>query len=198
MTLTRLLQALAALELVQQDDDGRYRTGPAVYDLLPVEETRARLLRLGGEPLRELAAQTSQSASLLHFDGETISCIARELQVDSVVLAEVGHQVRGLAYHPAAVCCFDPARWNSILAAHPQEDRPALRRWLKQERKRLEEQGYATGHSGTRGRMAAPIFDSNQRPVAALMLGATRQLLTARQLAAWSSPLLASARRILL
>jgi len=196
MTLSRLLRSLLALRLLEQDEEGRYRCGPAVGELQPVETPADWLLRVGATPLRQLSAMTRQSCALFHFDGTELVALDRELQVDSVVLAEPGHRIRGHAYHPAAICCFPELRWKEVVAASPVRERRALQQWIRREQDRLEREGFAMGHLGERGRIAAPIIGPDADVTGVMIVGAMKGVLRGTQLREWARTLVRIASSI--
>lgn len=180
-TVHRILTSLAADGFVDRDPAGaRWFLGPELYLMGAIAAERYDITDLARESLRELAAQTGESAFLSARRGDESVCLVREegsFPIRSFVLYEGIRFPLGVASAGLAMLAFLPAeqverylatadltpRWGS---AHAPE---AVRRRIAETRAR----GYAVNPGlivpGSWG-MGAAVFDRTGQPAWALSL----------------------------
>ncbi len=175
MTITRLLNALCALEYLEKGADGLYRTGPRFRALMDGEAMETRLRRACTEPLQRLVTETCNSGLLLHWEGSQLVCLERFLHERSIVLVPPGHVIRNIYLYPAGIFCLSPEHWEAEFAGRPGklEAEGITRQWYEEETQRLRDLGYTTGHLADRHRIAAPLKNRAGAILGALLIGGT-------------------------
>lgn len=175
MTISRLLNALCALDYLRKDEAGQYRRGPRFAALLDGEPLETRLKRACAGPLRELVQQTANSGLLLVWQTPDLVCLERYLHEESIVLVPPGHVVRNLHLYPAGIFCLPAEHWEAEFAESPGklEAEGITRGWYEGERERLQARGYTMGHLADRHRLAAPLANGEGAVLGALVIGGT-------------------------
>lgn len=178
-TTYRYLQSLRSYGLVEENDSsGGFRLGPSIFRLARVARLGLGLLEIALPVMRDLVAQTGETALLTRRTDSHVVCIERVESTQRVRLSyERGHVLPLHAGASAKVLLafLEPDEIETILKSSPlprytertMTDPDTLRRQLEVIRAR----GYAMSEgevdAGVRG-VAAPIFDTNKRVVAGL------------------------------
>lgn len=197
----RFLNELVELEyLVKEEGSGRYVIGPSVSHLAPYMPLRDRMCQVAEGPMRALADATGNTVLLVHWDGARTQVLAKEMQIESVVMQDVGSVRKDLLFYP----------WGWLFFAKlPQKEQDAQRRasakpaaWFRRIEKELSslpQKGYVfeddSGRSGF-GRLAAPIALPDGEIVGALAMGGSSVGLSKRRVAPCGKQLTSTARSI--
>ncbi|MFP4581366.1 MAG: IclR family transcriptional regulator [Candidatus Sumerlaeia bacterium] len=181
-TVTRLLQSLETLGYIAKNDEGLYAPGKRMQGLGLEESLEDRLLRVGTEPMRELAHYSHNSAALLMWTGRDAVFLARELYDGSLVYQNPGYVIAYIYNTPWGIFFLNEAEWEGIFRTNKTVLEDArFAPWYKRERRRFEREGYCTSAFLDRRRMAAPIY-AEGKIVAALALGGTPASLPAQRM----------------
>jgi DNA-binding IclR family transcriptional regulator len=184
-TAHRLLATLATRGYVSQHaDSGQYSLGYKVVELANgLEQNLARLRRVARPELEAVQRETEETTNLVVLDGE------RVVYVDQV---PGSRSVRMFTVVGAAALAHTTAAGKAILAFGPPDavttlysGRGALERLtsrtlttvdaLREDLERVAKRGYAIDneeHEEGVGCIAAPVFDHEGRPKAALSISA--------------------------
>lgn len=177
-TAFRLLATLEHREMVVQDPEtAKYRLGPGIARLGRTVDEEVDLRRHARDVMRQLAAQTEETVNLAILDGTDV------IYVDQIIGSSGVLSVDWLGWRSPihctasgkAILAFQPERrrrgllGDRLEAATPRTvvDLTVLERHLE----RVREDGYATIVGELEvglNAVAAPIFDADGRPVAAL------------------------------
>jgi DNA-binding IclR family transcriptional regulator len=180
-TAHRLLSALRAEGLVDQDDTARWMPGPELYLMGTVAAARYDVTALAHDIVRSLAVRTEESAFLSVRRADETVCLLREegsFPIRSFVLSEGVRFPLGVASAGLAILAFLPDHdVDAYLGRHPDLEstwgQPHGETPLRARLADTKERGYAVNPGliveGSWG-MGAAVFDREGRPEWALSL----------------------------
>lgn len=156
-TILRLCASLQHMGFVQRLDDGRFRLGPAVFQLGRAYQRSFRLAELVRPVLRALAAQTEETSSLYVRDQDWEVCLYR---VDST------HAVRDAGIAEGDRFAIDDSGCSRVLSAFSGaagDEHDQVRRDVVV---------FATQTKRAPGTavVACPVFGNGQRLIGALLV----------------------------
>ena len=156
-TILRLIGALQRAGFLQRLEDGRFRLGPAVFQLGRLYQASFRLAELARPALRDLAAATGESASLYVREGTWEICLHR---VDSA------HAVRDAGIAEGDRFAIDDSACSRVLSAFSG----ALGAEHDIVRRELTVFASQTSRAPGTAALACPVFGVGQTLVGALLV----------------------------
>lgn len=206
-TAHRLLSALRAEGLVDQDSSARWLPGPELFLMGAAAAPRYDVTHLARDIVRSLAVKTEESAFLSVRRGDETVCLLREegsFPIRSFVLSEGVRFPLGVASAGMAILAFVPdAEVDAYLERHPE----LPRRWgpshdadaLKARVGETRDRGYSVNPGliveGSWG-LGAAVFDHAGNPEWALSLTGVEFRFGADRLASLGRTLLAHAHQL--
>jgi DNA-binding IclR family transcriptional regulator len=176
-TILRLCASLQHLGFLQRLENGRFRLGPAVFQLGRVYQSSFRLADLVRPVLAGLAAKTGETASLYVRDGEWEVCLFR---VDSP------RPVRDAGIAEGDRFAIDNSACSRVISAFSGE--PG--REYDEARREFAVFARQTKRAPGTVAMASPVFGLEQKLVGALLVSGPELRFTVESIAATRSALI--------
>jgi DNA-binding IclR family transcriptional regulator len=193
----RILKVLQAHGYVAQDvGGGPYRLGPAIWTLAGLAPSRQRLCENAGPVLRSLRKLTGNTALLIHWNGQTLECLAKEMDEHSIAMQAVGEIRTNLLGYPWSPCVYEdlaarPRRLRTVVGG----DRAAISR-MKAALGKARRAGYAYVGERALRRFAAPVRGVGGRLLGAIGLGGTPATIPDGRIEEFGSAVAAHAARL--
>ncbi|MFW5845478.1 MAG: hypothetical protein ACOCXJ_04555 [Planctomycetota bacterium] len=162
--VTRLLAGLCAEDMLRKDPgSGLYLPGPRLRTLLAQDGAERRLIQLVAPALPDLAERCGNGVALMHWNGHHAICLASEQVSGGFRVMRPGHVVGAPHRTPWGLFLLPRELWSDLT-----RDDPAAQRWYRQERRRLQQQGYTCSIGTDRNRLGAPLWDDSGLCIGAL------------------------------
>lgn len=173
----RILKVLCARHYLQKTTDGRYECGESIVSLLPTANQTHQLRQVAMPFLERLHVQTGQTTILFYWNGTVWECIAKILNESGMVMQDVGSIRVDIFDYPWGPFAYEDLLFhrkpNVSRALLPENKvRGELATRMEQGLADFRRDGYITFRDND-FRVTAPIYDANDKLLAALAVGAT-------------------------
>lgn len=174
-TVLRLLQTMEARGFVRRNgSEPQFELGLRILELASVIVAELDVRSVARPHIEKLAADTGETVHLATVDGAEVVYLDKVESIHPVrMYSRVGARapVHCTGVGKAIIAYRDPSGWPD-LDYHRYTDRTiASRQELEEEARRIRQRGYARDereHEDSIRCIAAPVFDSNGDPVAAI------------------------------